>query len=988
MKNLQFRAVLVVILLFPCIQYLTSTSQAQTVVSNQNEPVFGSLSNKWVDSVFNALTPRERLGQLFMVAAYSNKGKKHIKEIRKLIHNNGIGGLIFFQGGPVRQAKLTNAFQKMSKVPLLIAMDAEWGLSMRLDSTKGFPRQMALGAIQNDSLIYEMGTEIAAEFKRIGMQLNFAPVVDINSNPNNPVIGSRSFGEQKEMVARKAMYYMKALQDHGVLANAKHFPGHGDTDADSHKVLPLISHSKDRIDSLDLFPYTPLIQNGLGSIMVAHLRIPALDTTEGLPGTLSKPIVTYLLKEKLHFKGLVITDALNMKGVSTYNAAAQVDYQALLAGNDVLLFPDSIDEAIDAIEKGIAKGELSQADVDERCKKILRAKFWSGLSRWVPIQTKGLFDDLNNTQIENINRKLVQGSLTVLQNRNDLLPIREPDTLKLLLITTTGNTDAIFQQTLAKYARFDCEILSNKATAADLDTLLKKAKGYNLVVLHIDNLTNNVAKHYNLTPELLTLADKIFVQNKTILSFPCNPYALAQFSNLANAQAIILGYESNKWSATLIPELIFGAVGANGKLPISVNAQYPFGTGINVMSLGRLKYEGYEGYGFKPAAFRKIDDIVKSGIKSKIYPGCQIVVAYKGSVIFQKSYGNHLYEKSQPVGDSDLYDLASVTKTTATLPVLMKMVDTHQLNIDDTLGALLPSLNATNKSHLKVREVLTHQSGLRDWIPFWMHTVHHQQFIPGIFKNTQDSTYSVVVAENLFMNKSYIDTLYKMIAQSEIKKPGAYRYSDLGYYYFKMFIEKEYKGGLDSVANELFYKPLGMAHTLFRPNLHHIPKDKIVPTERDNDFRKQLLHGYVHDQGAAMLGGVGGHAGLFSNASDLAILFQMYLQKGYYGGRRYLDSTTINEFTRCQYCPSNRRGLGFDKPDATNPSESPCSSGASNSSYGHTGFTGTMFWIDPEKQLVYIFLSNRVYPSAAINKLAKSGIRTQIQQVIYDAIPR
>ena len=995
MKNLGFKAqtFLFFFLFLPCLHSFSQSghqvlnTDGEVSVSKTHVPVFGMNSNRWVDSVFNSLTPRQRLGQLFMVAAYSNKGKKHVKEVKKLIKNYHIGGLIFFQGGPLRQAKLTNEYQKITKVPLLLSMDAEWGLAMRLDSTICFPRQMALGAIRDDSLIYKMGAELAREFTRLGMQLNFAPVVDVNSNPLNPVIGNRAFGEQRGLVTAKSAMYMKGLQDNLILANAKHFPGHGDTDSDSHKTLPLIRHSKSVIDSIGVYPYRTLIDQGLASIMVAHLQIPALDSTQGLPGTLSKSIVTTLLKRDLGFNGLIITDALNMKGVSNYTTPGEVDYKALLAGNDILLFADSIPAAIRAIEKGLEKGEIQQSDIDQRCKKILLAKYWAGLSHITPVATKGLYADLNSPNGLALNRKLVEASLTVIQNRNQFLPIRNPDTCKLLVISCNPNDSSTFVEMTRNYTNADHLMVPIKLSDKIIDTLLERCRHYNLIIFHLDHLSNSVAKNYDLSPGLVAFTEKLLAQNKVVLSCPFNPYALSRFSHLENAQSIVLSYENNFLTQTLIPQLIFGAIGADGKLPVSVGSQFQAGLGLSIPPLNRLGFSAPEYLGLRSDEFKKIDKIATDGISGKVYPGCQILVAYHGSVVFRKAYGNHLYGKSQPVVQDDCYDLASLTKVTATLPALMEMKGQGHFSLDDSLGHYLTELTGTNKSGLKIRQILTHQSGLRDWIPFWMNTFKHGQMQPGVYQTICDSLHCVPVAENLYLNKNYIDTIYKAIDRSELKNPGTYRYSDLGYYYFKRIVERQYRIGLDSLVSSHFYMPLGMKHTAFRP-IGKIPLNQIIPTENDQSFRKQLLHGHVHDQGAAMLGGVGGHAGLFSNVNDLAILLQMYLQGGTYGGHRYLDSLVLDEFTRCQFCPSNRRGLGFDKPDTKNPDESPVCASASPSSYGHTGFTGTMFWVDPKYQLVYIFLSNRVYPSAAQNKLAKSGIRTKIQQVIYNAIPQ
>ncbi len=962
--------------------------------SDHSVPFYEMKETHWADSVLKTLTPDERIAQLFMVAAYSNKDKKHVNEIRKLIRQYKIGGLIFFQGGPQREAKLTNAYQKAAQVPLLIAMDAEWGLAMRLDSTVQFPRQMSLGAIKNDSLIYQMGAEIARECKRIGIQVNLAPVVDVNSNPLNPVISNRSFGENTYKVADKAMMYMRGLQDNGVLANAKHFPGHGDTDSDSHKTLPEITHSRAQLDSVDLYPYRQLFQNGLGSLMVAHLSVPALDTTANTASTLSKKIVTGLLQTELGFKGLIFTDALNMKGVSKFFNPGVVDVKALVAGNDVLLFSENVPVAMKEIKNAIANGEITQEEIDRRCLKILLAKQWCGLNHYQPIELKSLYKDLNTPNAELINRKLIEASLTVLQNKNNRIPLRRLDTLKIAALSLGYKGCNGFQSMLGNYAPVDFFGLDKTGSAQESDSVIHCLKAYNLVIIQVNNTNNLPAKNFGLTPESLRVLNAIMRQNKTIVNVAANPYVLGKLDSLSLAEAVLISYEDNELTESLSAQLIFGATGADGKLPVSPSVDYKAGIGIEIKPIGRFRYTIPEEAGISGSVLRKIDSIALEGVKEKIYPGCQIAVAKDGKVIYRKSFGYHTYDRKQAVRNDDLYDLASVTKIAATTPSVMKLVEEKRISLDDSLGYLLPGLAGlagSNKSGIQIREMMTHQAGLKDWIPFWMHTMKKEKnserfdYLPGIYNTFKCDSFPLRVAENLYICKNYVDSIYKMIISSEVKGAGTYKYSDLGYYFLKKIIEQNRGCSLEAYVSKTFYRPLGLSTMGFKPR-DRFDLSRIVPTELDTKFRKQLIQGDVHDQGAAMLGGVGGHAGLFSDANDLAVLMQMILQKGEYAGERYLDSSVVNEFTRCQYCAGNRRAIGFDKPDLQNPRDNPVCDCVSPLSYGHTGFTGTITWVDPDKQLVYVFLCNRVYPNADINKLAKKGIRSKIQAVIYSGL--
>ncbi|MEI6490016.1 MAG: glycoside hydrolase family 3 N-terminal domain-containing protein [Bacteroidota bacterium] len=974
MKKIRFALFIAFILI--CFGFINNTSK--------QGPPFNDSKSLWADSIIKTLSPEERIAQLFMVAAYSNKDKTHVNEIKKLVKQYKIGGLIFFQGGPARQAILTNQYQALSKVPLFVAIDAEWGLSMRLDSTTRFPRQMTLGAIQNDSLIYKMGEEIARQCKRMGMQINFAPDVDINNNPLNPVIGTRSFGENKYNVTKKAMMYMKGMQNNGVLANAKHFPGHGDTDSDSHKTLPTIKSSRARLDTLELYPFRELISQGLGSMMVAHLSIPALDTTPNQPSTLTKKIVTGLLKDTMAFKGLVFTDALNMKGVSKFYKPGEVELKALLAGNDVLLFPEDVPTAIKKIKAAIDSGLISQTEIDERCLKILKAKDWSGLSRYSKIKTKNLYKDLNPISADVLNRKLTEASLTLLQNKNDIIPIQHLDSVKIASLSLGYKDITIFQQTLSNYAEIRHFGLDKEAKKSAYDTVMNELKKYNLVIVHLGNTNNKPDKDFGLTPQVMNLLKALMQQTRVIVNVAANPYILAKMDSIQFADGIVMSYEDNDLSETYAAQLIFGGVAATGKLPVTASSYFKLGAGITTKAV-RFKYTIPEELGIDSKVLSKIDTIAMKGIKDKVYPGCQVLVAKDGAVIYQKSFGHHTYDKKIKVKNDDLYDLASVTKIAASTPCIMKLSDEKKVNVDEKLVTYLPMLAGTNKENIVIREMMAHQAGLKDWIPFWTKTVDKGMYKKGIYSTSADDVFTKRVAENLYINKFYEDSMYTQIIASPVKEKGKFLYSDLGYYFLKKIIEQKTSMSEDAYTYKTFYAPLGLKTMGYKPR-DRFEMDRIIPTENDKKFRKQLIHGDVHDQGAAMLGGVGGHAGLFSDANDLAVLMQMYMNNGTYGGKRYIDSITVSRFTKCQYCFENRRGIGFDKPEMSAGKESPVSLSCNPESFGHSGFTGTLTWADPVNGTVYVFLSNRVNPDADDNKLAKSGIRTKIQQVIYDAL--
>ena len=954
----------------------------------QSKPIFLHESSNWVDSIMNKMSDDEKIAQLFMVAAYSNKDEIHQQKIVEVIEKYKIGGLMFLQGGPVRQAKLTNLYQKKSDIPLMIAIDAEWGVSMRLDSSIRFPWQMTLGAIEDSDLIYKMGVEIARQCKLLGIHINFAPVIDVNSNPKNPIINNRSFGEDPYRVAEKGLAYMRGMQDNHVLACAKHFPGHGDTDKDSHKTLPIINHNKDRLNKIELIPFKRLINNGLGSVMTAHLNIPVLENDSNLPSSLSKNVVDSLLKNKLGFQGLCITDALNMNAVSDLYDPGDVDLKALLAGNDVLLFSENVSKAIQRIKDAIKNKIISQKDINDRCRKILLAKKWMGLDKYMPVDTESIDFKITVKETEVLNNRLIQESLTLLQNYNDLLPLKRLDTLKIASVIIGENAES-FQKTLSLYAPIDFFHISSKASLNEQAVLLSKLEKYNLVIASVHKSNLNAWKPYNISQNIDVLLQSIALSNRLVLSIFANPYSLNSLLFSNNFDALTLSYQNSTIAQEKTAQAIFGGIGFRGTLPVNTK-HFNINTGINTSSI-RMSYVFPEEIGLSSKFIFKIDSIVDNAIKEKAMPGCQILIAKEGNVFFNKSYGYHTYDNKKKVMNSDVYDLASITKIAATLPILMLMSDKKEIKLKDKISSHL-SVDLNNKKDLTFKDILAHQAKLTPWIPFYKSTLD-KDTLTGLMK-LRDTLYSNIknqdfphhVADNIYLHHSYTDSINLKIYNSDLLDKKEYVYSDLGFYLFKQIIEEKYEDKLNNIINKEFYSKLGMENLGYLP-LNRVDIKRIVPTENDFEFRSQVLRGYVHDMGAAMQGGVGGHAGLFSNANDLAKIMQMYLQKGEYGAETFLSDKVVNEFIKCHFCRNeNRRGLGFDKPALEGQEGGPTCNCISSLSFGHTGFTGTLAWADPKSQIVYIFLSNRIHPDASNKKLLDMNVRTEIMQVIYDNI--
>lgn len=969
----------------------------------------------WVESVMKKMSLDEKIGQLFMIAAYSNKDQQHIDEVSYVINKYKIGGLIFFQGGPIRQAQLTNHYQSITKTPLMIAIDGEWGLGMRLDSTISYPRQMMLGAIQDNSLIYQMGQDIADQMLRLGIHVNFAPVVDVNNNAMNPVINVRSFGEDIENVSNKSIVYMRGMQDGGLIATAKHFPGHGDTDSDSHYTLPTVSHNRARLDSIELYPFQRNFDAGIKGVMIAHLNVPALGTAEDTPTTLTKSVVTDLLQEEMGFGGLIFTDALNMKGATKYYDPGEIESLALQAGNDVLLFPVSVSKAIHKIKKDIRKGKITKERINESCRKVLLAKYDAGLFENEKsnnqVELENLNNDLNKLVYNLTKLDLIQSSMTVIRNENDLLPIKKLKRKKFASLAFSVDSVTKFQNTLSKYAKVDHFIY----TLGSADSLKQILSDYDFVFTSIHNTSYWPSKNYKVSNDHLNFIADLSEQTKVSLSLFANPYSLRKFDRINQIQSILVGYYDLPETQSAAAQIVFGGLQATGKLPVSINEEYKVGTGIKLKKKLRLQYGTPEQAGIDSEKLYKIDSISQSAMDSMATPGCRVLVARKGIVFYDKAFGYHTYLKQNPVKENDIYDIASITKIASTIPTLMKLYEDSVFSIDSKLSDYLPELDTTNKGDLVIKDILTHQARLNGWIPFYystLKTLYADQdllnnkfteefpyklgnhafmakntiFEEGYYSYYPKDGFNTQIAKDFYTLDSYPDTIYDKIRSSNLLETKSYRYSDLGYYYFYKIIENKTKAKFQDYVDSTFYQELGAYRTSFLP-LNKFDKSEIVPTENDQVFRKQLLQGYVHDPGAAMLGGVCGHAGLFSTAGDLAKLMQMFLNGGEYGGIRYFDSTTVSLFTTSPFLENdNRRALGFDKPQMDYSKLGPTCQCVSGESFGHTGFTGTIAWADLEEEIVYIFLSNRIHPDQDNSKLIRMNVRTDIQEVVYDAI--
>ena len=971
-----------IILLF-CISPFISTAQYKSNLS----------AEQWVDSVFNSLSKDEKITQLMIVRAHSNLGPDHVAKVTNDIQKYNIGALCFFQGGPVRQANLTNAYQSIAKTPLMITIDGEWGLGMRLDSVIKFPFQLTLGALSDEDLVYKMGVAVGEQCKRMGIHVNYAPVVDINNNPKNPVIGFRSFGEDKDKVSRLAIAYMRGMQDAGIMACAKHFPGHGDVDVDSHYDLPVINKSIGQLNEMELVPFKAIFAAGVGSVMTAHLYVPSIDNTKNRATSISKKTVTGLLRDSLGYKGLTITDGLEMKGVAKYFPGGTIAVEALIAGNDMLCLPESVPETIKAVKKAIKRKKLKWDDINNKVKKVLLTKYNLGLHQWHPIDTDNLLDDLN-VKTNTIRFEVAKQSLTLLSQSSTKgsgtgytdIPVVANRRKKIVYVGLGIAELNAFGKRVQEDYNSDVFLLSNKDSSSKADSIYEAVgkDKYDAVIVGIHNYNNRPANNYTISASAIDLWKKLNSVKTATFVFG-NVLAT---DNFCEAYTFVACYQDDDITQQAAADLLEGKIVSMGRLPVSV-CNFKFGTGIvhGGVKPVRAGISPRESLRTKDK-LSAIDSIVQDGIAKKAFPGCVVMAVHNGKIIYDKAFGTYEFGASSPVNLESIYDLASVTKISATTIAVMKLHEQGKLELNKKLGDYLPVVRGTNKASLQIDDILMHQAGLVPFISFYKETIDTATGIPkaGIYSDKLKPGFTIRVAENLYLRNDWEDTIMSRILKSPLSARHKYVYSDNDFIFLGKVVEGITGMPLNEYVEKEFYRKMGMRTTGFKPRAH-FDLDKIVPTEQELHFRRQLIRGDVHDEGASLFGGVAGHAGLFSDAYDLAMLYQMLLNGGTFNGERYLKEETIKKFTAYQTGLS-RRGLGFDKPEkdnATRPEPYPCLS-ASPQTFGHTGFTGTCVWVDPQYSLIYIFLSNRVNPTRDNPRFSQMNIRPKIQEIIYSAI--
>lgn len=998
-------SILAILILFSVGQ---ATSSAQNVTTTA-EPllVYKALQDEdcrhWVDSVMNKLSFKEKVGQLFIYTIAPVDTKRNLELLREAVDTYKVGGLLFSGGKMQTQVDLTNRAQKQAKVPVMITFDGEWGLAMRLRGTPVFPRNMVLGCIRDNQLIYEYGREVARQCRQIGVQVNFAPVADVNINPKNPVINTRSFGEDPVQVADKVIAYAYGLEGGGVLSVCKHFPGHGDTDVDSHKALPVLPFTRERLDSVELYPFKKAIRAGLGGMMVGHLQVPAIEPIGGLPSSLSRNVVYDLLTDELAFKGLIFTDALAMKGVS---GNGNVSLQALKAGNDMVLAPRNLKDEIPAVLEAVEKGELSKEDIENKCRKVLTYKYVLGLKKKPFVQLSGLEQRVNSPQARDLIRRLNQAAITVLNNKNHILPLHadKAQRIALLEVGKPGETETLAKQ-MSRYASLSRFRLRPNQTEEENRRLRDSLATYKRIVIAVSE--QRLAPYHPFFAKFAPESPAIY------LFFTPGKMMLQIHRAVSDASAVVLGHSHNSDVQRQTADILFAKATADGRLSASLGGLFPTGAGVTITPESPSHFIPEE-YGLSSALLKKIDTIALDGIQQGAYPGCQVVVLKNGHIMFDKAFGTYAGKGSPRVESTDIYDLASLSKTTGTLLAVMKLYDKGRFNLTDKISDYLPFLQRTDKKDITIREILYHQSGLPPWLPFYQEAIDKDSYDGRLFSARKDAQhpvrigtatwanpkfkfkseyispvktgdYIVQICDSLWLNRSFRKVIEEKIVETPLKQKR-YVYSDIGFILLGMLVEQLAGMPMEAYLQREFYGPMGLERTGYLP-LRRFAKSEIVPSNKDRFLRKETLQGFVHDEASAFFGGLAGNAGLFSTAREVAHIYQMLLNGGEIDGKRYLSKETCQLFTT-EVSKISRRGLGFDKPDMQDSKKGNCASVAPAGVYGHTGFTGTCAWVDPESELVYVFLSNRIYPDVTNRKLNQLHIRERIQEAIYGAMKK
>ncbi len=943
----------------------------------------------WVEAQLAAMTPAERIGQLFIARVHSDGKSGSLEAATALVGKYHIGGLCFFSGTPEAQVRWTNALQAASaKTPLLVSMDAEWGAAMRFtDQVRRLPYQITVGAANDLGLTRELGRETGRQLHRLGVHMSFAPVVDLNSNPANPVIGKRSLGETPTRVGSLGMAYARGLADAGVLAVAKHYPGHGDTGVDSHVDLPVVNKSALALDTLEMVPFRMLAQDQVAGIMTGHLAVPSMDKRANRPASLSAAITEDILRKRWRYNGLIVSDALDMKGVTKHFGKDDLAVEAILAGNDLLTVPDDIPAGIAAVARAVKAKRLSAERIDASVRRILAAKFAAGLGEYRPVSEVNVRAEVDAPQIAALSESVYRAAVTIAQDPRGELPFVDVDKGRTAVVSLGVDGPSAWQTSVARYAVVSQPIIGKTLSATAVDRWIAELGAYDRVLVGLHALNWRSGEGFGLRPEYVRLLRGLSAKTKVTIAVFGTPYVLTELRGLGS---LVVAYEDEPLAQKAAAEVIYGAIGASGTLPVSARPHFAAGEGIATAHLFRLTYSEAANAGFGESRLREVDRLMERAVANRASPGGVLLAARNGQVGYLKAFGKFTYDQdAEPVDVNSVYDLASITKVAATTICIMRLHEQGLISVYDPIGTHLPWLAKSNKANLRIQDILAHQARLQAWIPFFEKTIGRDEsgkkaLVAGLYSPTSKVGYATKVTDRMYIMDSYRDTMLNEIAASELLPGRGYKYSDLGFYIMAELVKAKTGVPVDVYVEREFYRPMGLRTTGFQP-LDRMATTVTPPSEDDDYWRQSRVQGYVHDMGSAMLGGVSGHAGLFSSAGDLAVIGQMMLNGGFYGGRRYFKPETVQLFTT-RHPASTRRGLGWDMAELSSRGSSNVSALASAKTFGHLGFTGTAIWADPGTGILFIVLANRTYPRMSRNAWHTDNYRPRLQSAVYEAM--
>jgi beta-N-acetylhexosaminidase len=958
MRNLRRWPLLLALLL------MATTSRTQKSPRAQDAPKSGKLSaegERWVEQTLKRMSLDEKIGQLFCVwvyGAFVSTESQDYKDLLRDVEEKHLGAFaIQTQGSPLGipdrsqvypTAILINTLQKHAKVPLLVGADFERGTGMRLDEGTAFPHNMAVAATGRPEDAYTMGKITALEARAAGVPWIFAPDADVNSNPDNPIINTRSFGEDPTRVSAEVAAFVRGVEENGGLATAKHFPGHGDTSTDSHLDLPTVTRDRAQLDRVELAPFRAAIDAGAGSIMTGHLAVPALEPDSNVPATMSYNITTDLLRKQMGFDGLVVTDALDMGGVTVRYPPGEVAVRSLLAGSDVLLVPPVLDAALQAVRDAVASGRVPMARVDEAVTRVLRAKAKLGLNESKVVDLDALARDFDRPDYDRAALDIADRGITLLRDDQHILPLDATKPQRVLLVAVSGDVDPFPAGNLENEIRWRADSLTTvriDARFVRADTVkLPPPDTYDVAIAAIFVRVADRKGSVGLPNDEAAVVDRLLAAGKPVV-VACfgSPYLAERFPS---AKTWIAAFSTVEIAQRAMGRALFGQTAVGGRFPVHVPGVAALGAGLD---LAANPMELREASSADEDKLQRAYDVLAQAVSDGAFPGGVLAVGYKGELIVHE-FGRQTYEAKSPAVNVDtIYDAASLTKAVATTTLVAMQVEAGRIGLDLPVSRYIPEWNdGPNPDWRKavtIRNLLTHTSGLPGYRDYFL-TLHSK--------------------------REYIAALCREPLEYA---PGTKtEYSDLGFILLGEILERMTGKTVDELAREQIFLPLDMSSTMFNPPKNLLPR--IAPTENDTTYRKQLVHGVVHDENAYAMGGVAGHAGMFSTAGDLAAFCQMMLNGGIYGHHRLLNRATVAQFTAAQAVSGNTRTLGWDVPTENSTSGHYFSA----RSFGHLGYAGTSMWIDPERQLFVILLTNRVYPTRENNKI------TAVRPAVHDAV--